>query len=142
MKRLSKVARGGMIFLLALGLQPDNSFTTTKTLPGTNTLIWQMPTAEAASNRNEFCQEMYNNMVERKEDFTIPYTGNTSEIADNIEGIMEQVFNMRATKNSDDYDYLRWNWKNWKRNLWCLSSTSVNRCRSSRKRWVLPTVFS
>ncbi len=69
MKRLSKVARGGMIFLLALGLQPDNSFTTTKTLPGTNTLIWQMPTAEAASNRNEFCQEMYNNMVERKEDF-------------------------------------------------------------------------
>ena len=118
MKRLSKAVWGGMIFLLALGLQPDNSFTTTKTLPGTNTLIWQMPTAEAASNRNEFCQEMYNNMVERKEDFTIPYTGNTSEIADNIEGIMEQVFNMRATKNSDDYDYLRWNWKNWNFNTY------------------------
>ena len=32
--------------------------------------------------------------------------------------------------------------ENWKRNLWCLSSTSVSRCRSSRKRWVLPTVFS
>ena len=88
MKRLSKAVWGGMIFLLALGLQPDNSFTTMKTLPKTNALIWQMPTAEAASNRDEFCQEMYNDMVGRKEEFTIPYTGNASEIVDNIEGIM------------------------------------------------------
>ena len=113
MKRSLKASLVGIVFLLALNLQPGSSFTITKTLPEVNALVWQMPTAEAASNRDEFCQEMYNNMVERKENFTISYTGNSSEIADNIEGIMEQVFNMRAAKNSDDYDYLRWNWKNW-----------------------------
>lgn len=104
----------GMVCLMALSLQSSNDFTTINTLSKTNALGWQMLTAEAAGNRDEFCQEMYDNMVGRKEDFTISYTRNSSEIADNIEAIMEQVFNIRATKNSDDYDFLRWNWKNWK----------------------------
>ena len=34
------------------------------------------------------------------------------------------------------------NWKSLKRNLWFLSSISVNLCRNSRRRWVLLTVFS
>ena len=118
MQRLLKITLSVIIFLIALGLQPGNNFTRIKTMPETNVLAWQMPTAEAAGNRNEFCQEMYNNMVGRKEAFTISYTGNTSEIADNIEEIMEQVFNMRANNNSDDYDYLRWNWKNWNFNTY------------------------
>jgi len=118
MQRLLKITLSVIISLIALGLQPGNNFTRIKTMPETNVLAWQMPTAEAAGNRNEFCQEMYNNMVGRKEAFTISYTGNTSEIADNIEEIMEQVFNMRANNNSDDYDYLRWNWKNWNFNTY------------------------
>ena len=84
MQRLLKITLSVIISLIALGLQPGNNFTRIKTMPETNVLAWQMPTAEAAGNRNEFCQEMYNNMVGRKEAFTISYTGNTSEIADNI----------------------------------------------------------
>lgn len=67
--------------------------------------------ADAATNRAEFCQEVYNHMVKREPHFTVNLSGDVDNVVENLETVLGQAFDIRTPNNSDDFDYLRWNWK-------------------------------
>lgn len=69
--------------------------------------------ALAAGTHAEYLQELYDNLIARKETFTIKSVGDPNVVVGDLKVTMDEVMDLRDKKSSDDFDYLRWNWKSW-----------------------------